>query len=381
MIGNQQVSLYIHIPFCSKKCPYCHFFVLRDEEMSQKKFLAAFLQEWQLKLSLLKNKQIISIYFGGGTPTRLAQDYLTKMVTTILSSNLQYASDCEITIEANPEDINLELLQVLKDLHFNRISFGAQSFNDNELVSLGRGHTAKESMLAIQKAYSAGFNNLSIDLMFELPNQTPSSWKKTLSYLGNLPIKHLSLYNLTFEPHTAFYKKKRQLQKLVPSPEECLPMLQEAVESLKELGFERYEISAFAKEKAYSRHNTGYWVGRSFLGYGPSAFSYWEKKRFSNFAHFNQYCTLLESGKDPVGFSEQLDFPNNLYELFIVQLRLSQGVNIPVFEHTHGQLPNSFLEKIERLISQEKWLAWDKDRLFLTEKGMLFYDSVAAELI
>lgn len=380
MIGNQ-VSLYIHIPFCSKKCPYCHFFVVPDKEHFQKKFLAAFLQEWQLKLPFLKNKQVVSIYFGGGTPTRLAQTYLDKMVTTILSSNVQFVAGCEITIEANPEDINLELLQVLKDLQFNRMSFGAQSFNDNELLSLGRGHTAKESIVAIQKAYLAGFDNLSIDLMFELPNQTLSSWKKTLTQLRNLPIKHLSLYNLTFEPHTVFYQKKRQLQKLIPSPEECLPMLQEAVESLKELGFERYEISAFAKEKAYSHHNTGYWVGRSFLGYGPSAFSYWEKRRFSNLAHFNQYCTLLESGKDPVGFSEQLAFPNNLYELFIVQLRLSQGVNMSTFEQMHGQLPNSFVEKMEKLISQEKWLARDKDRLFLTEKGMLFYDSVAAELI
>lgn len=380
MTGNQ-VSLYIHIPFCSKKCHYCHFFVIPDKELFQKKFLAAFLQEWQLKLSLLKDKQIVSIYFGGGTPTRLSLVYLSEIVTVISSSKLMYSSDCEMTIEANPEDVNLELLQLLKDLRFNRISFGTQSFNDNELISLGRGHTASQSITAIRMAHLAGFDNLSIDLMFELPHQTRSSWKKTLSQLRDLPIKHLSLYNLTFEPHTVFYKKKQQLQKVIPSPEECLPMLQEAVESLQQMGFERYEISAFAKTKAYSVHNTGYWLGRSFLGYGPSAFSYWGKKRFSNLSHFNQYCQLLDQGKDPVGFSEQLAFPSNLYELFAIQLRLCCGVNLPIFEQTHGSLPTHFLETCERLIVEEKWLARNKDHLFLTDKGMLFYDSVAAELI
>ena len=178
MIGNQ-IGLYIHIPFCSKKCPYCHFFVIPDKESLQEKFLAAFLQEWQLRSPLLKGKQIVSIYFGGGTPTRLPLAYLAKMVAVILSSTV--VANCEMTIEANPEDINPELLQALKDLSFNRISFGAQSFNDSELISLGRGHTAKQSINAIQAAYLAGFDNLSIDLMFELPNQTASSWKKTLS--------------------------------------------------------------------------------------------------------------------------------------------------------------------------------------------------------
>lgn len=380
MIGNQ-VSLYIHIPFCAKKCPYCHFFVVSDKELFQKKFLAAFLKEWQLKLPLLKSKQIVSIYFGGGTPTRLSLAYLAEMVAVILSSKLDYTADCEMTIEANPEDVNLESLQALKDLRFNRISFGAQSFNDNELISLGRGHTARQSIAAIQMAFLAGFDNLSIDLMFELPNQTRSSWKKTLNQLRDLPIKHLSLYNLTFEPHTVFYQKKQQLQKIVPSPEECLPMLQEAVESLQEIGFERYEISAFAKTGAYSLHNIGYWLGRPFLGYGPSAFSYWEKRRFSNLSHFNQYCRLLDQEQDPIGFSEQLAFPNNLYELFTVQLRLCQGVNLSVFEQMHGSLPTHFLETCERLITEEKWLARDKDHLFLTDTGMLFYDSVAAELI
>ena len=378
MTGNQ-VGLYIHIPFCSKKCPYCHFFVIPDKESFQKKFLAAFLQEWQLKIPLLKDKQIVSIYFGGGTPTRLSLAYLTKIVEVVLSSKV--AANCEITIEANPEDINTELLHVLKDLSFNRISFGAQSFNDNELISLGRGHTAKQSMIAIQTAYLAGFDNLSIDLMFELPNQTLSSWRKTLSQLRDLPIKHLSLYNLTFEQHTVFYQKKQQLQKLIPPPEECLPMLQEAIESLKKMGFERYEISAFAKSKACSLHNTGYWLGRPFLGYGPSAFSYWEKRRFSNLSHFNQYCNLLKMQQDPVGFSEQLAFPHNLYELFVIQLRLCEGVNIAAFEQMHGSLPRDFLEICERLIVKEKWLSRDEDHLFLTEKGMLFYDSVAAELI
>ena len=379
MIGNQ-ISLYIHVPFCSKKCPYCHFFVIPDKEPLQEKFLAAFLREWQLKSPLLKDKQIVSIYFGGGTPTRLSLGYLAKMITVIFSSELVIAN-CEITIEANPEDINPEFLRALKDLSFNRISFGVQSFNDSELISLGRGHTAKQSRNAIQAAYLAGFDNLSIDLMFELPNQTSSSWKRTLSQLRDLPIKHLSLYNLTFEPHTVFYQKKQQLQKLVPSPEECLPMLQEAVESLKEMGFERYEISAFAKSKAYSIHNTGYWLGRDFLGYGPSAFSYWEKRRFSNLSHFNQYCSLLEAWQDPIGFSEQLAFPHNLYELFVIQLRLCKGVNITAFERMHGSLPSDFLEICERLIAEEKWLSRDKDCLFLTDKGMLFYDSVAAELI
>ena len=378
-MDSRDISLYFHIPFCSKKCPYCHFFVLPNEEKFKAPFTQALLKEWKLRLPLLNGKRVVSIYFGGGTPTKLNPDEYHLLLETIRST-IEVAPDCEITLEGNPEDIDLALMQKFQALGINRVSIGVQSLYEEDLVLLGRTHTAKRAFKAIEETFKAGISNISIDLMFELPRQTLMTWEKSLRALEALPISHLSLYNLTFEPQTIFFKNRKQLVAQLPPDEERLQMLQLAVESLQSIGLERYEISAFAKPGMHSRHNTGYWTGRPFLGFGPSAFSYWDGMRFSNAAHFNKYLTLLDQNRLPVDFEEKLEFPRNLQELLAVRLRLVEGVDLTLFAKLYSPLPPPIEQSLQSLI-EKGWLSREGDIVKLTASGQLFYDSIASEII
>ncbi len=373
------VSLYFHIPFCSRKCPYCHFFVVPDHDQFKTPFLLALKQEWALRHVHLKGKRVVSIYFGGGTPTKLAPWIISELLDQI-ARTCDLASDCEITLEANPEDITLDKMRLYKAAGINRLSIGVQSLVDEELQILSRQHTAEEAIRAIHASHQAGLDNLSIDLMYELPTQRLASWEKSLTFLSSLPITHLSLYNLTIEPHTGFFKRRHQLEKTLPPDEEKLAMLHAAVTCLEAIGLERYEISAFSRPGRHSRHNCGYWLGRPFLGLGPSAFSYWDKKRFSNHAHLHQYQEILSRGDLPLGFEENLPFPKNLQELFAIHIRLCEGVDLELFEQRHGIVPSEILTSLKTL-QQKKWVEEQSGMWKLTELGRLFYDSVATELI
>ncbi len=333
-----------------------------------------------MRLVQLQGKRIVSIYFGGGTPTKLAPQEYALLLDAIRGSGIDVAQDCEITLEANPEDISLSLMREFQALGINRVSLGVQSLVDEELILLGRSHNASRSLKAIHEVYDAGIVNISIDLMFELPSQNVATWEKSLYALSELPITHLSLYNLTFEPHTVFFKNKNQLIPQLPPDEERLKMLQTAIAHLESMGLKRYEISAFAKKGMHSRHNTGYWTARPFFGFGPSAFSYWDGARFSNVAHFNKYLNFLDQNCFPVDFEEKLDYPHNLQELLAVRLRLAEGVDLTAFTQAHGSLPKE-LEQTLRSLASKGYLSWEGDILKLTAQGQLFYDTVASEII
>lgn len=374
------VSLYVHVPFCTKKCPYCHFFVQPDSLESQNIFLSALAKEWELRAPLLKNKKIASIYFGGGTPSLLPAKSLEKILDWIQNGPAPLASSCEITLEANPETISLQSMQEFASVGINRVSIGVQSFDDTLLQILGRTHNSDKAKKAIHTTYEAGLTNLSIDLMYELPHQTLSHWKHSLKQVADLPITHLSLYNLVFEPGTSFHKKSKILSPALPSEEDCLTMLQEAVSHLESYGLKRYEISAFAKPGYESLHNTGYWTARPFLGLGPSAFSYWEGRRFRNKSHLKKYAELLEQNTFPEDFEETLSFEEKQKELLAVELRLLQGVDLQIFEKKHGLLSSSLHRSLQTLLAKQ-WIKQEGSKYLLTEEGLLFYDSAASELI
>lgn len=357
-------SLYFHIPFCTKKCPYCHFYVIPNRLSYQKLLEECLEAEWNLQKPLLLGKSITSIYFGGGTPS------LFNGVGAVLE-RIERDEDCEITIEANPEESSFELFTSFSQLGINRLSLGVQSLDDRSLQTLERIHTAERAKKAIFEAAKAGFKNISIDLMYDLPGQTEESWLYTLSQLQELPIQHLSLYNLTIEPHTAFHKRKVE----TPGGELSLRFLTSALETFEKIGLKRYEISAFARPGFESRHNLGYWTGRPFLGFGPSAFSYWGGERFRNVANIHKYARSVREGSSAVDFREELAYPASMRELLAVHLRLKEGVDLSVFdldEETRGSLQR--LEKQELLTLRE-------GRASLTDRGMLYYDSVAAEII
>lgn len=356
------VSLYFHIPFCKRKCDYCHFFVLPDREDLKKQFLQALRLEWQMRKKQLAGKRILSIYFGGGTPSLLGPEAIAEILSWCEKPE-------EVTLEANPENFSTELFQAYKKAGINRLSFGVQSFDDALLKKLSRTHEADEASKAICDAHRIGFENISIDLMYDLPGQTLQMWQHTIQEANALPLSHLSLYNLTFEPHTVFYKKRELLKKTVPDEETSAKMYLTAIQ---ELNLKQYEISAFGSP---SIHNKGYWTARPFLGFGPSAFSYWEGVRFRNFAHLGKYSKAIHAGLFPVDFEEKLDPEASIRELLAVHLRLLEGVYLNDFS-----LSSETQETIEKL-KKEGFLGMTKNRLTLTERGLLFYDLVASEII
>ena len=311
----------------------------------------------EFALRTLPNHSPSSIYFGGGTPSLLGSDKIAEIMSWVNPN-----PTCEITLEANPEHITLDLMKEYAQAGINRVSLGVQSFDPSHLITLTRMHTPGGAEQAIEHTLAAGIENISIDLMYDLPHQTLKTWEQSLIKATSLPIKHLSLYNLTIEPHTAFNKQKPPQ----PTQELSLQMLNLAVDHLEANNLQRYEISAFAKEGYESHHNIGYWTARPFLGFGPSAFSYWNHTRSRNCANLNRYARALETHDDPTDFKETLTPEKRAKEQLAIELRLSCGVK-----------PNKLLEPLIK----EGFCERVGNRIRLTERGKLFYDTVAELLI
>lgn len=366
------VSLYIHIPFCTRKCHYCHFYVLPDKELFKTQLVEGLLLEWQKLQPHFAGKNLVSVYFGGGTPFLLGPERVRQLLELIRPS-----PDAEITLEANPENITIEAMRAFAAAGINRVSIGVQTLDAPLLTKLGRLHAPDAATKAVYDTLEAGISNISIDLMYDLPGQTLESWTHTLQQAVKLPIKHLSLYNLTIEPQTVFFKYRKTLEKEIPDDETSLQMLLAAEEILEQAGLRRYEISAFAHPGCYSRHNTGYWTGRQFLGLGPSAFSYWNGERFRNIAHLSRYLEFLRKGESPVDFREKLEPTDSARELIAIRLRLMQGI-----EESDPLICSEIKSTLEELCDEnEPCLERQQGHYRLTKKGKLFYDRVATEII
>lgn len=357
-------SLYVHVPFCTRKCGYCHFYVIPDREELKERYMEGLRLEWERASSLLAIDRLVSVYFGGGTPALLGPDRIGEILEWVSPPS------CEITLEANPENITHEKMAAFVAAGINRLSIGLQAVQTPLLHTLGRLHTGQSALDAVRAAHAAGLENLSVDLMYDLPGQTLRDWKETLDQVVDLPITHLSLYNLVIEAHTSFDRQRAELERQMPAEERSLEMLNLAVERLERGGLHRYEISAFARPGYRSQHNLGYWQGRPFLGIGPSAFSDWEGRRFRNVANLNRWWCRLREGESTVDFEERLDPERRARELLAIGLRVLEGV----------EMPNHSLEAIGRLLDQEL-LEERGGRLRLSERGRLLYDTVAAELI
>ncbi len=368
------LSLYFHIPVCTKKCPYCHFYVIPLQQRHVTLLLEGFLLEWESYLPLIKEHKIVTLYFGGGTPSLFPLEAFTTLLRRIADTT--DLSQCEITLEANPESIDPIKMKELASLGVNRVSIGIQSLDNKILSVLGRTHSAEAALNAIEITKCAGIDNITVDLMYDIPYQTLESWNNSLTMITNQPITHLSLYNLTIEPHTVFFKQQQQLTPHLPSVEKSTEMYQLAQSHLAAHGLEQYEISAFAKSGFVSRHNSGYWTARPFLGLGPSAFSYSDGKRFRNVANIHRYHRALKRCESPVDFEETLEPHAQITELLAINLRLLQGVDLAKFP----VLPAETRQSIDRLMS-EGLLKQDGDTLSLTEHGIMLYDTVATEII
>ncbi|MFA6118765.1 MAG: radical SAM family heme chaperone HemW [Parachlamydiales bacterium] len=370
-ITGNDLSLYFHVPFCIKKCPYCHFYSIFYKDEFEKAYIEAIKLHINLYKEVISSKNIVSIYFGGGTPSLLSIKGLNEILKQIPFDK------SEITIEINPEDITEEKISAYKSLGINRVSIGAQSFDDDLLKVLQRRHDSKKSKKVIDLFYNHGIKNISIDLMYDIMYQDLLSWKKTLAETANLPITHISLYNLTFEENTLFYKNKENLSKFLPDENLSLSLLNSAIEEFEKMGFERYEISAFAKNNLSSVHNLGYWQGRDFLGFGPSAFSYFESKRFRNICNLKKYLELLKDSLSPIDFEEKLLYPDNINELLAINLRIIKGVDINDFEKKFGKIPQETIS----ILKKSSLVEFQNNFIKMNKNGLLFYDTLASEII
>ncbi|PCI94173.1 coproporphyrinogen III oxidase [Candidatus Aerophobetes bacterium] len=379
MTGNHEkdtfLSLYFHIPFCTKKCPYCHFYVTKHTPDLEKQLVTSFVKELSQNKGKIGDREIPSIYFGGGTPSKLSIPSLKNILDAIYDTCTNVLDDVEITLEANPEDLDLEYLKSLKEIGINRLSVGVQSLDDHSLQTIQRLHTAKETIEGIQNAKHAGITNISIDLMYDLPNQSLESFARTLCEVKKLPITHLSLYNLVIEENSAYFRRKERIEKTMPKDVVSAAMLKMAIDTFEGIGLIRYEISAFAKDGLLSKHNTGYWLGRDFIGIGPSAFSYMNKSRYKNINNLKKYMQLISNDSSAVDFEEKLEEAHHVRELFLVELRMLKGVDINKYK-----LPESFHNELSKKID-EKLLERVGDRVRLTKSGTLFYDGIASDLI
>jgi oxygen-independent coproporphyrinogen-3 oxidase len=353
--------------------------VIPDKDQFKKILSQSLIKEWEMRLPEMSNSEVVSIYFGGGTPSLFGPVSISSILNMV-KKDVKISENVEITLEANPENITYSLMKDYADSGINRVSIGIQTLDPEILKKLERQHTSKKALDAVLITKDASIDNITIDLMYDLPGQTLSIWENTLVNVSKLPINHLSLYNLTIEPHTTFFKNQSEIIKTIPEPDVSLKMYEMAQDILEANDLKQYEISAFAKENFQSIHNTGYWKARPFLGFGPSAFSYWKGKRFRNIPNINRYSMQLKENTFPIDFEEKLDIDAHIRELLTIRIRLKEGVDLKSFETTHGKLDPETYKQIINLCAQG-YIEESHGVYSLTKKGVLFYDTVAVELI
>lgn len=370
-------GIYIHVPFCKQKCNYCNFhFSTKQDNVEE--LVSGMIIELDQRKSYLKTKKIDSIYFGGGTPSIIDVKHIINIIEKIYSL-FDVKKTAEITMEFNPDDIKKEKLNKLRQAGINRLSIGIQSFNNEDLIFMNRSHNAKEAISSIKLAKECGFNNMSIDLIYGVQNQTDKTWKKSLNQMFELEIDHFSAYALTVEPDTKLnylIKKKRVQPTSELKAENHFKILQE--ESLK-MGYEQYEISNFCRKNKFAQHNTSYWKDKAYLGIGPSAHSYNGESRRWNISNNLKYITLINNSEKY--FDEEKLSPTQKYnEYTLTSLRTIWGVSLDYLENNFDQHIVSHFKKNARKWIDNKNIILEKNNVRLTNKGMLFADAISSDL-
>ena len=369
-------GIYIHIPFCKRKCHYCNFFSLATTKY-RREFLEALLQEIKKRKNYLNNEKIESIYFGGGTPSLLSIDAIKEILDCIFR-NFEIDDAAEITLEANPDDLSLDYLNQLKQTVINRLSIGIQSFNDEELKYVNRIHNSKEAIESVYHAKEVGFDNLSVDLIYGIPNSTIKSWERNLEIVEKMHVSHLSAYSLTQEPNTAYdiLVKKGKLQ--APADEQAVAQYEILQDFLPRLNMAQYEISNYAAAKKYAKHNTNYWYGVPYLGLGPSAHSFNGKSRQWNIAHLANYISSAEKG-EPKSEVEVLSITDKWNERIMTGIRTKWGLDLTILQQEFSEKQILVFQKQAQKYLAEGLLQQKGNIYKLSSKGKLFADGIAAE--
>lgn len=377
--GLRPLGLYLHVPFCRTRCAFCNFYLQVYRPDRAERFLTALRKELALYANQanLSGRPLSSIYFGGGTPTVLSADQLCDLLATIRRT-FTCQSDIEITVEAHPDTVSDRMLTRLREAGATRLSLGAESLNDAELISIGRPSLAANLLRAVQWARAAGFDDLNLDLMYGLPGQSMESWQQTLAGVVSLQPDHVSCYALTIEPETALAQAIEAGATKQPDPEMQTAMEQAAERILERAGYDRYEISNYARPGHRCRHNLLYWQAGDYLGLGPSAQSYMDGCRFGNLADLSGYEARLNEGLLPLDHREVLTPDRQTREALVFGLRQLAGADDRLLDSLRAD--REWHRQLTTLLD-EQLLERKDGRIRLTEAGRRVADSVAIRLI
>ena len=377
------MGLYVHIPFCKQKCMYCDFPAYQNLQDYYETYVYALVQEidlWVSEHPESKERSIDTIYFGGGTPTELSIQQL-QMIVDKIKSTFTITDDCHMTIESNPGEVDLQYLTKLVKLGFNRISFGVQTFDDKALTMLHRSHDGEKAIQAVYDAKEAGFTDINIDLIYGLPRQTLEDIQHNLNIVKDLPINHISTYGLQVEVGTYLYHLVQKNLISIPSETIDESMYDTMMEGLKDLGFERYEISNFAKANSYSRHNLKYWHYIDYLGFGAGAHSFYDGVRRSNNRNVMPYIQSVDRYIMPTIDTETITLERAQEDFCFLALRTKWGLDEQKFEDKFGvSVHDLFGTALENLVSKGL-LEYQNGSYHLTAEGAKHGNYVFSQFI
>lgn len=370
-------GIYLHIPFCKQACIYCNFHFVSSLR-NHKEMIEAMLCEIDNRKDYIENEEIESIYFGGGTPSLLDNDHIERFLDKI-NKNFNVKNSAEITLEANPDDLNAERLKRYRKIGINRLSIGIQSFDSRDLIDLKRIHSAVDAIKVIKLSQDNGIDNLSIDLIYGLVSNNPVNWEKNLNQATLLNVPHISCYALTVEERTILSHQVKLKEIILPEDESVKNQFEIANDFLTSNGYEAYEISNFALPGMYSKHNTSYWQNKKYLGIGPSAHSYDGESRSWNIANNAKYVKAIKEGLD---FRERecLSHSNRINEAIMTGLRTKWGVSIKYLEELCLPIHIKELQQnIEKQLSRHN-IYISNDTIHLQTHARFFADGIASNL-
>ena len=383
-MSMKKLELYVHIPFCEEKCKYCDFLSFKADDGEKKAYVTQLIEEIKAQGQNYSDYLVSSIFIGGGTPTTLNGIWILDIMNAI-RENFMVETDAEVSIECNPGTLSTSKIMHIKKAGVNRISFGLQSSIEEELKELGRMHTYKDFLQSYQLAREYGFTNINVDLMSGLPKQTIDSYKTTLKRVCALKPEHISAYSLIIEPGTPFFEKygSEEGAQLLPSENTDREMYALTKSILKEHGYERYEISNYAKPGRECRHNIGYWTGVSYLGLGVGASGYVMNRRFHVESDYRKYMSVkMQQDITPLYCDiEELDIKANMEEFMFLGLRLTKGVSRHEFNEKFGV---DMFEVFDRQIKRNmmlKLMEYNSPYLRLTEKGLDLSNMVMSDFL
>ena len=371
-------GIYIHIPFCKRRCIYCDFFSTTQSE-KKPTYIHTLCQELEMRKNYLEGEEIETIYLGGGTPSQLTEEELNEIFTSLYNI-YKVKEDAEITLEANPDDLTPEYVSMLRRLPINRISMGIQTFQEETLKQLHRRHTARQAIEAFHRCREADFRNISIDLMYGLPGETLDTWKEDLQQAIALHPEHISAYHLIYEEGTALWKLREEHQVEEADEDLSVTLFKTLIDELKQAGYQHYEISNFCLPGLHSRHNSSYWTGKKYLGCGPSAHSYDGTSRQWNVSSLEKYIHAIHQGK-PDFEIEELDLYTRYNDFVITSIRTSWGMSLSHLRMVYGEELYRYCLRMSKPHLSQGVLEIKEDTLKLTQEGIFISDGIMSDLL